>query len=227
MSDHSTQGQHTNGYQATDGGHATGSAILHLQDVFFRYPEREIFAGLTLTLAPGVSLVQGDAGKTTLLRLMAADLRAQAGRFRINGIALDEQPALYRQQLFWMDPQSTAFDQMTPNDYFKAARAQYPAFDDALTRALVEPFSLTPHQDKPLFMLSSGSKRKVWITAAFASGAALTLLDEPFAALDQASICVVRALLANAATDLARATVIAHYESPPGVTLSKTIDLDA
>jgi len=37
-------------------------------------------------------------------------------------------------------------------------------------------------------MLSTGSKRKVWQAAAFASGAALNLIDDPFAGLDQGSI---------------------------------------
>ena len=32
--------------------------------------------------------------------------------------------------------------------------------------------------------LSAGTRRKVWLAGAFASGAAVTLLDEPFAALD-------------------------------------------
>ena len=75
-------------------------------------------------------------------------------------------------------------------------------------------------------MLSSGSRRKVWLAAAFASGAALTLVDEPFAALDQASIKVVGELLADAAGDSGRATVIAHYEAPPGLALAMTLDLN-
>jgi hypothetical protein len=49
--------------------------------------------------------------------------------------------------------------------------------------------------DKKLFMLSTGSKRKVWLAAGFASGADLLLLDEPFAALDAPSIAFVKELL--------------------------------
>jgi hypothetical protein len=45
------------------------------------------------------------------------------------------------------------------------------------------------HLFKQIQMLSSGTRRKVWIAAAFASGAALTLLDDP-RQLDK-SICVV------------------------------------
>jgi hypothetical protein len=35
---------------------------------------------------------------------------------------------------------------------------------------MVEGFALTPHLDKPVHMLSTGSKRKVWFGAALASG---------------------------------------------------------
>jgi energy-coupling factor transporter ATP-binding protein EcfA2 len=76
-------------------------------------------------------------------------------------------------------------------------------------------------------MLSTGSKRKVWLAAALASGAAVTLLDEPFAALDQASINFVLELLADATEHPTRAWVMADYTAPEGVPLAAIIDLDA
>ena len=60
---------------------------------------------------------------------------------------------------------------------------------------------------------------------AFASGAALTLLDMPFAALDKGSIRFVLALLEEAATHPARAFVVADYTAPAGVPLAGLIDL--
>jgi ABC-type Mn2+/Zn2+ transport system ATPase subunit len=74
-------------------------------------------------------------------------------------------------------------------------------------------------------MLSTGTKRKVWLAAAFASGAAVTLLDEPFAALDKTSIGLVIALLQEAAQHPTRAWVVADYAPPQGVALALTIDL--
>jgi energy-coupling factor transporter ATP-binding protein EcfA2 len=76
-------------------------------------------------------------------------------------------------------------------------------------------------------MLSTGSKRKVWLAAAFASGAAVTLLDEPFAALDKASINLVLELLQDAAIHATRAWVVADYEAPRGVPLALTISLQS
>jgi ABC-type nitrate/sulfonate/bicarbonate transport system ATPase subunit len=77
---------------------------------------------------------------------------------------------------------------------------------------------------KQLFMLSTGSKRKVWLTAAFASGAALLLLDEPFAALDAPSIAFVKEQLQGISAHAGRAAVIADYAAPGGVLLAGVID---
>jgi ABC-type Mn2+/Zn2+ transport system ATPase subunit len=83
--------------------------------------------------------------------------------------------------------------------------------------ALVEGLGLAEHADKPLYMLSTGSKRKVWLAAAFASGAPLLLIDEPFAALDRASAACVGHWLGRAAQSTNRACVIADYQAPAGL----------
>ncbi|OYU42303.1 MAG: ABC transporter, partial [Burkholderiales bacterium PBB4] len=64
-----------------------------------------------------------------------------------------------------------------------------------------------------------------WLGAAVASGASLTLLDEPFAALDKASIGCVLDFLTEAAGHRTRAWVVADYQAPAGVPLAHTIDL--
>jgi ABC-type multidrug transport system ATPase subunit len=201
--------------------------VLQAERLCFDYLQRKLFTGLTLHIPPGVSLVRGGdgSGKTTLLRLLAGELPADGGDLQLNGIRLGDQPAAYRQQVFWIDPRSEAFDQMTPVDYFKSVQQRYPLFDQSLLGDLIEGFSLAPHLGKHLYMLSTGSKRKVWLAAAFASGAALTLLDDPFAALDKPSVGFVMELLEDAAGHLERAWVVAHYEALGNVPLATTVDL--
>lgn len=203
------------------------SAVLQFEGLCFHYPQRKLFAGLSARIPPGVTLVRGGdgSGKTTLLRLLAGVLPAQVGALEVHGVALKQDPESYRRQVFWADPQSDAFDQTSPRDYFKSVRRSYPTFDEALAHALAEGLSLTEHLDKPLYMLSTGSKRKVWLAAAFACGAAVTLLDEPFAALDKASIAFVMELLHDAAEHSKRAWLLAHYQAPGDVPLGLTIDL--
>jgi len=203
------------------------STVLRAQDLAFAYPQRRLFQGLSFELPAGLSLLRGGdgSGKTTLLRLLAGDLPSDAGTLCLRGSRLDDQPLAYRAQVFRVDHQASVQDTLTAAAHVAALSARYPGFDAARLPALIEGLGLTPHWQKPLYMLSTGSRRKVWLAGAFACGAPLTLLDEPFAALDQPSIRFVLSLLQAAATDPLRAWVLADYEAPPALPLAMTLDL--
>ncbi|OOG42242.1 ATP-binding cassette domain-containing protein [Polaromonas sp. A23] len=205
----------------------TSPVILEVKGLGFRYPGHTLFSQWSASLSSGVTLVLGGdgRGKTTLLRLLAGELAADAGQLCINGINLKAHAKDYRQQVFWTEPRTTAFDHMTPAQYFDFQRSMCAGFNDDVLAQCVDGLSLAPELNKQVFMLSTGSKRKVWMAAAFASGAALTLLDMPFAALDKASIVYVLSLLEEAAAHPSRAFVVADYVAPPGVPLAGTIDL--
>ncbi len=205
----------------------TPVAVLQVAGLCFAYPQRALFTDWSARITPGLTLVRGGdgSGKSTLLRLLAGALPVQGGQLQLNNVSLHEQPLVYRRQVFWADPRSDSFDQITPVDYFQSLHNSYPGFDATLLNEVVNGLSLAPHLHKPLYMLSTGSKRKVWLAAAFASGAALTLLDEPFAALDKASIGLLLELLQGAARHPARAWLLAHCEAPLDVPLAQTIEL--
>lgn len=202
-------------------------AVLQIDDLYFAYPQRALFSGLSARIPPGVSLVCGGdgSGKTTLLQLLAGALPAQRGSLQITHLGLREQADAYRSHIFWVDPRTTAFDQMSATAYFKTLPAAYPRFDEQALAKLMDGLSLALHVDKPMYMLSTGSRRKVWLAAALAAGATVTLLDEPFAALDKASINFVLDCLDNAASHTNRSWVVAAYEPPGQVPLACVIDL--
>lgn len=202
------------------------STVLRAKDLGFAYPQRRLFQALSFELPPGLSLIRGGdgSGKTTLLRLLAGDLPSDGGALWLSGVSLSEQPFAYRSQVFRVDHQVIGLDQVTPEAYLSELSARHPDFDHAGLPALINGLSLEPHWQKPMYMLSTGSKRKVWLAAAFCAGAALTLLD-PFAALDQPSIRFVLGLLQGAATDPERAWLLADYQAPTGLSLASVIDL--
>jgi ABC-type multidrug transport system ATPase subunit len=205
--------------------------ILQADALCFSYPQCALFTNLSLRVPAGVSLVRGGdgRGKTTLLRLLAGDLAADAGDLQIKGVNLHAAPAQYLRQVYWVEPRSTAFDQVTPLDYFASLRSARPGWDAAALSGLTEGLSLTEHLHKPMYMLSTGSKRKVWLAAAFASGAAVLLLDDPFAALDKPSIAFVMQQLRRIVLQQAQACVVAHYaalaDAQGALPLAATIDL--
>lgn len=200
---------------------------MQVDGLCFAYSKSDLFTNWSTGIPAGLTLLRGDdgSGKSTLLRLLAGQLHPRSGVLQIGHIRLDDQPAVYRRQVFWVDPWSDAFDQMSVLHCFDAMRQQHPKFDLVLLGDVIDGLALRPHLEKPLYMLSTGSKRKVWLAAAFSSGAAVTLLDEPFAALDKRSIGFLLELLEDAADHPTRAWVLVHHEAPGDLRLSSTIDL--
>ena len=202
--------------------------MLRITELGFAYPgEPPIVHAWTCAIGPGVTHLFGDtgSGKSTLLRVLAGTLPA-TGRLALQGVRFDVDPAGYRAKVFWCDPGSDAFDAMTGRACTAALSAGDTAFDDASWQALMEGFGLAPHIDKPMYMLSTGSKRKVWLAAALASGRPLTLLDDPVAALDAPSVRGLWQALARCTdTQPARAIVIASSEPIAHVPLAATVTL--
>ncbi|MBC3908414.1 ABC transporter ATP-binding protein [Undibacterium umbellatum] len=203
------------------------AALLQARHLSFSYPGQVLFSDWSGDIVSGINLVLGGdgRGKTSLLQLLAGDLQAQSGQLQIQGICLHEQPVLYRRQVFWVDPRTDVFDQISVEDYFVSVRGNYPQFDEAMLESAIEGLALTPHLHKNFYMLSTGSKRKVWLAAAFAAGASINLLDDPFAALDKTSIDFIVNTLKQLAQDSSRAWVLAMYVTPQGLPLSGLIEL--
>ena len=204
------------------------SALLEVRDLGFAWPgQPPLFQGLNLSVGAGVSLVTGDEqrGKTTLLRLLAGELAPQAGCISLSGQTMSSAGEDWHQQVFWIHPQTDAHDQISAAVWFASQPSRYPRFSREALADLIEGFGLEPHLAKPMYMLSTGSKRKVWLSAAFAAGAPLTLIDQPFAALDGPAIRLLRELLQEAAGVKDRAWVIADFEAPADVSLAATIAL--
>ena len=207
---------------------ADRAVVLHLQALNFAYADQPaLLADWSASVGAGVTLLHGDtgSGKSTLLRLMAGALPANGGRLTLAGVHLDEDAKGYRRKLFFCDPATDAFDQRTARDTTALLSVGDARFDEDRWQSLVEGFALAPHLDKPMYMLSTGSKRKVWLAAALASCRALVLLDEPTGGLDAASVnCLWRELM-HAAGQAGRAVVIASAERINRVPLAGVIEL--
>jgi len=172
---------------------------------------------LTYTWPAGVNWICGDegTGKTTLLRLLAADLHPDSGTVSspVGGV-------------FWVDLQNPTHDTTTVQACWDALREHYPLWNDELLQDLTEALDMQQHLNKRLNMLSAGSRRKTMVLAALASGATVTLLDQPFAALDMASIRIIKEFLSEATEHPSRAWIVADYEVPSDVPLASVLNLD-
>jgi ABC-type multidrug transport system ATPase subunit len=175
-----------------------------------------LIQNLTHNWTAGVHAICGDegTGKTTLLRLLAGDLAAMAGSVKVptGGV-------------FWMDLKGPEHDQTTVEACWTDLRKNWPHWDEVLLQDLAETLDMDKHRHKRLEMLSTGSRRKVMLIAALASGAAVTLLDQPFVSLDRISIRTILDFLAEAAEHPSRAWLVADYEAPTDVPLASILNL--
>ncbi len=157
-----------------------------------------------LPLPPGLVAVTGDegSGKTHLLRGLAQSASA-----------------------FWLDLSLPGQDDRTPEQVWDALRPGWPLWNVSLQTDLTGALDLQSHMGKKLFMLSTGSRRKVAVVALLAGGAAVTCLDQPFAALDAASARVIREFLADASDHATRTWVVADYEADARLPWARHIEL--
>ena len=199
-------------------------ASLQVKGLSFRHPHAQLFADWSASFQPGLTWVTGDegVGKTTLLRLLAGDWPMATGSVfwqDAEGLRL-----LAPADVYWVDPVATACDDWTVHAYAAACQARYPRWSQAAFNQWAEALSLTEHLEKFLYMLSTGSKRKVWLAGALAAHATVTLLDEPEAALDAPSRRALRAELARCNQGGNGVWLVASYTCPidgdPAQTLS-------
>ena len=190
---------------------AAPAPILVVKDLCFAYPGRPpLLSGWNVSIGAGLTQLYGDdgSGKSTLLRLLAGRLPA-TGELTLARAGSNRDLRSYQRSVFFVDPETDEFNQVTAAECTSLLRAGDARFDETGWQGCVEGFSLAPHLDKPMYMLSTGSKRKVWLAAALASGRELTLFDEPTAALDAASIRFFWRALTEMAGRPERAIVVA------------------
>ena len=203
-------------------------SLLEIQNLRFAYPDQPALADRgSAALGEGVTLLYGDtgSGKSTLLRVLAGQQPASAGQLRAAGVALDAEPEAYRRQVFFCEPASEAFDALSVQACTALLGEGDAGFDKAEWQRLVEAFSLVPHLEKQMFMLSTGSRRKVGLAAALASGRPVVLLDDPVGALDARSIHGLWQAIERRVAQPGRAVVVASSERVREVPLAACIEL--
>ncbi|MDP9909062.1 ABC-type multidrug transport system ATPase subunit [Variovorax boronicumulans] len=203
-------------------------SLLKIQNLRFAYPDQPALADRwSAAIGEGVTLLYGDtgSGKSTLLRVLAGQQPASAGQLRAAGVALDAEPAAYRRQVFFCEPASEAFDALSVQACTALLGEGDAGFDKAEWQRLVDAFSLTPHLEKQMFMLSTGSRRKVGLAAALASGRPVVLLDDPVGALDARSIHGLWQAIERRVAQPGRAVVVASSERVTEVPLAACIEL--
>ena len=167
--------------------------MIALRGVHKRFGSLQVLDGVDLTIAAGrVTAVVGpnSAGKTTLIKSILGLTRIDAGAIDIDGMPIDS-AGQYRERIGYM-PQIARFpENLTGADLFRMMRDLRRGVH-ARDEELVEELGLAPHLDKPLRVLSGGTRQKVNAALAFLFTPSLLVLDEPTAGLDPVASSVVK-----------------------------------
>ncbi len=210
---------------ALDGDVAPGPCdTLEGHDVHYAYPSGgEVVSALSFDVRKGRPLVLRGAngtGKSTVLRLVCGLASPTRGDISFDGVdtrrldpsALRQRVAFVSQQTHF-DPNATVHDAMRATDDSVSAHA----IDAAL---IAMGFSDLPAlRAKLMGTLSSGQRRRVQLSRAFALQRPILVLDEPEAGLDASTQRLVRELVLREAEQ--RLVVIATHSElfDPGVKL--------
>ncbi len=149
--------------------------VLAARGIRKSFGRRRVLAGLDLEAAAGemVAVVgENGTGKTTLLRILAGDLRPDAGCVAIRG-----RPGYC--------PQTAVLDEALTVDqnvrYFQAA---YGIGRTGRAEALIERLGYAGCRDQRAGTLSGGTRQKLSLTLALLHDPPVLLLDEPYQGFD-------------------------------------------
>lgn len=164
------------------------TGILSAKGVCKSYGDNQVLQDLDLDIQPGkiYGLIgRNGAGKTTLLSILTAQNTMNSGEVTYNGKPVWENQDAINHICFSRELQPTLFtgpNNMKIKYYLNTASIFYPNWDQEYAQKLLQEFKLDPK--KKISQLSKGQMSMVTILLALASGADITILDEPVAGLD-------------------------------------------
>jgi ABC-type multidrug transport system ATPase subunit len=160
--------------------------MLRIENLGKRYGDHLVFQGLTHTFTPGcVALCEEDStGKSTLLGIIAGAIAPDAGEVWIDGHSWTQSPAQARARLAYVPDNCMALPAQTGRGLLQqvAAEKNVPLADSVLDLAFR--LGLEPHLDKRFEQMSTGTRRKVYLTAAALGDPAVIIADGASNGLD-------------------------------------------
>ncbi len=159
--------------------------MIGFEAVSKRFGRRSVLQELDATVPPGaVTALVGPngAGKTTLLKLLLGLARPDHGRITFDGTPIGRDPS-YRARIGYM-PQIVRYPAHQSGRDLLAMLQAIRGGDAVPDLSLAEAFELGDQFDRPLGVLSGGTRQRVNAVLALAFRPALLVLDEPTAGLD-------------------------------------------
>ncbi|MDR0250970.1 MAG: ABC transporter ATP-binding protein [Burkholderiales bacterium] len=186
---------------------AVSDEAASLTDVTFSYtPSRSVLSGISMRIPRGkvVAIMGGSGcGKTTILRLLAGQMKPSSGQVVVNGKSVPKlsKAGLYalRRRLGFLFQFGALFTDMSVFDNVAFPLREHTNLPEPLVRDLVlmklNAVGLRGAAYLETSELSGGMARRVALARAIALDPLLMMYDEPFTGLDPISLGVVSQLI--------------------------------
>jgi ABC-2 type transport system ATP-binding protein len=179
------------------------SVLIHAEAVARRQGGREVLRGVALDLPAGATLgllgING-AGKSTLLRVLAGVLAPDAGRVRLAGVDLRDDPRAARTLVGWLPERAPLYPELTVAEAIGFAaelRGIARGARAAAVERAIERCDLGSVRRRLCAQLSRGYAQRAGLAQAIVHEPPVLLLDEPTAGLDPLQAQRFHALLAE------------------------------
>jgi len=197
--------------------------LIQLEDVHFGYGERPVLEGVSLQIPKGkVTALMGASGggKTTVLRLIGGQYRANAGRvlFDETDIGASDREALYqaRRRMGMLFQFGALFTDMSVFDNVAFPLREHTALPQAMVSDIVlmklQAVGLRGARDLMPSQISGGMARRVALARAMVLDPELMMYDEPFAGLDPISLGTAARLIRQLNDTLGLTSIVVSHD---------------
>lgn len=202
---------------------STSDALVELRDLRFGYGERVILDGITLTIPRGkVTALMGASGggKTTVMRLIGGQYRAQSGSLTFDGqeVASLNPTDLYavRRRMGMLFQFGALFTDLSVFDNVAFPLREHTDLNESMIRDIVlmklEAVGLRGARDLMPSEISGGMARRVALARAMALDPELIMYDEPFAGLDPISLGTAARLIRRLNDSLGTTSIVVSHD---------------
>lgn len=202
---------------------AATSSLVEFRDLVFGYESRVILDGVSFRVPRGkVTAIMGASGggKTTTLRLIGGQLRAQRGTVLFDGqdVASLDAAQLYkaRRRMGMLFQFGALFTDMSVFDNVAFPLREHTQLPEVLVRDIVlmklEAVGLRGARDLMPSEVSGGMARRVALARAIALDPELVMYDEPFAGLDPISLGTAAQLIRRLNDSLGLTSIVVSHD---------------
>lgn len=170
---------------------AQQTEVIRVQGLEKSYRDLPVLRGVDFSVPRGTVfalLGANGAGKTTVVRILATLLRADAGSVGVNGFDVASQPAQVRESIS-LTGQFAAVDEILTGreNLVLVARLRHLARPGAVADELLDRFSLVEAGGRRVATYSGGMRRRLDLAMSLIGDPPVIVLDEPTTGLDPES----------------------------------------